>query len=210
VIFALLVVILFIWLGNDDDGSAVTTVTTTATTTTVPPTTTTAPATTTSSEATTTSAAPTTTIPFEGDTSPKINETASGTPGPNLTDVRIGDHPEDGFVRVVFDLTGEGTPFYVVGYQDPPFSDMESEVAVDGTAFIHVTISPALTFDIDTFEPTYTGDDELFPGFDPITEIQFLTDFEATLEWVIGLSAERPFTVEILQDPLRVVIDIAK
>jgi hypothetical protein len=204
VIFALLVVVAFIWLSDDDDGNAVTTVTTSATTT--------APATTTTAEATTTTtAATTTTIEFEGDTSPKTNETISGDPGPNLTDVRIGDHPEDGFVRIVFDLTGEGTPFYVVGYQDPPFVETSGdEVAVDGTAFIHVTISPALTYDIDTFDPTYEGDQELRPGFDPIVEIQFIGDFEATMEWVIGLDGEHPFTVAILQDPLRVVIDIAK
>jgi hypothetical protein len=28
--------------------------------------------------------------------------------------------------------------------------------------------------------------------------------------WVIGLSGQRAFTVEILQDPLRLVLDIAK
>ena len=213
VVFALVVVVVFIWLSNDDDGTALTTVTTSANTTTTAPATTTTAATTTTGESTTTTGATTTTttIAFDGDTAAKSNFTITGEPGPYLTDVRIGDHPDDGFVRVVFDLTGEGQPFYVIGYADPPFLQVSGdEVPVDGNAFIHVVISPALTHDIDTFEPVYTGDEELIPGFDPIVEIQYLGDFEATMEWVIGLTAERPFTVAILQDPLRVVIDIGK
>jgi len=213
VVFALLVVVLFIWLSGDDDGSAVTTVTTSATTTTSASETTTTTSATTTTESTTTTevSTTTTTIPFAGDTDAKSNLTVSGDPGPYLTDLRIGDHPEDGFVRVVFDLSGDGQPFYVIGYADPPFVAISGdEVAVDGSAFIHVVISPALTHDIDTFDPVYTGDEELFPGIDPIVEVQFLGDFEATMEWVIGLTDERPFTVAILQDPLRVVIDIAK
>lgn len=211
VIFALLVVVVFIWLSGDDDGgSPVTTVTTSPATTTTGATTTTAAVTTTTEPASTTTVAPTTTtIAFEGDTSTKTNDTITGNPGPNLTDLRVGQHP--GFVRVVFDLTGDGQPLYIVGYQDPPFMEVsDDEVEVDGNAFIYVNISPALTHDIDTFEPTYTGDEELRPGFDPIVEIQFIGDFEAVMEWVIGLDSERPFTVEILQDPLRLVIDIAK
>ena len=211
VVFALLVVVLFIWLGGDDDGGAVTTVTTSATTTTTAPVTTTTEAatTTTAGVTTTTSAATTTTIAFDGDTTTKTNDTITGDPGPYLTDVRVGDH--SGFVRIVFDLSGDGTPIYTVGYQDPPFLETSGdEVDVDGTAFIHVTISPALTHDIDTFDPVYEGDDEIRPGFDPVVELQLLGDFEAYLEWVIGLDGEHPFTVEVFQDPLRVIIDIAK
>lgn len=208
VIFALLVVVIFIWVSDDDDGSAITTVTTSATTT--APSTTTTAATTTTVESTTTTASTTTTVPFDGDTEPKSNLTVTGDPGPYLTDVRVGDHPDDGFVRIVFDLTGEGQPFYVIGYADPPFLAISGdEVAVDGSAFIHVAISPALTHDVDTFDPVYTGGEELFPGLDPIVELQFLGDFEATMEWVIGLESDQPFTVVILQDPLRIVIDIA-
>lgn len=212
VIFALLVVVVFIWLSDDDDGGAVTTVTTSpTTTTTAATTTTTAAATTTTVAATTTTAPTTTTVPFVGDTTTKTNETITGSPGPHLTDVRVGDHPEEGFVRVVFDLTGDGTPWYIVGYESPPFmATSGDEVEVAGSAFLAVHISPAMRHDIDTFELIYLGPEEFDPGFDPIVEIQFIDDFEATMQWVIGLTSERPFTVEVLQDPLRLVIDIAK
>jgi len=215
--FALLVVVVFIWLSDDDDGGAVTTVVTTstvATTTTAPATTTTA-GTSTTEVTTTTSPATTTTIAFEGDTSTKTNDTQSGDPGPYLKSIRVGDHP--GFVRVVFDLTGSGEPVYIVGYEDPPFSGTSGEeVTVDGAAFIGVNFSPGLRHDIDTLELIYEGDEEFDPGFDPIVEIQFLDDFEAAMYWVIGLTSERPFTVELLEgngtggEGIRLVIDIAK
>ena len=35
-------------------------------------------------------------------------------------------------------------------------------------------------------------------------------DFEAAMTWVIGLDGQRAFTVQVLQEPLRVVVDIAK
>jgi hypothetical protein len=194
------VALLIVVLATDDNGTTAATTTTGASTTAV---TTTAASTTTSS----TTAASTTT--FAGGTDTVTHTEMTGTPGPNLTDLRIGDH--DGFVRVVFDLTGAGTPMYIVGYESPPFSGASGEpVPVGGTAFLAVHLSPALRYDVDTMVPTYTGDLVLVPGLDPIEQIVFVDDFEAAMYWVIGLSAQRPFTVEVMQDPVRLVIDIAK
>ena len=178
--------------------------TTTATTTTTPTTTTTV-ATTTTTGGTTTS-----TIPFAGDTTTKSNPTQEGSPGPTLTDVRSGDH--EGFVRVVFEFTGTGTPMWDVGYAAPPFTGGGSgeNVPVLGSAFLKVHVMPGTRYDIDDGTLVYTGDTMIDPGLDPIVEIRFVDDFEADMVWVIGLTTERPFTAEVLQDPLRLVIDIAK
>ena len=202
-VIALLVVVL---MTSDDDGTAATTtavstsapVTTTAATSSTDGTTTTAP---------TTSTGVTTTLP--GSTDTVTNTEITGTPGPNLTDVRIGDH--DGFVRIVFDLTGAGTPMYIVGYENAPFLATSGDpVPVEGAVFLAVHLSPARRFDIDTMVPTYTGDLVLEPGFDPIAQVVFIDDFEAAMQWVIGLDAQHPFTVEVLQDPLRLVVDVSK
>ncbi|OFW66830.1 MAG: hypothetical protein A2Z12_00645 [Actinobacteria bacterium RBG_16_68_21] len=178
--------------------------------TTAPITTPSTAATTTTAGSTTTTGATTTTIPFPGDIATKSNPTAEGSPGPTLTDVRAGDH--DAFVRVVFDFTGTGTPIYEVGYADPPFAGGGSgaEVPVLGSAFLKVQVMPGIRFDMDSGTLVYLGDTMIDPGFDPIVEIQFIDDFEANMVWVIGLTSERPFTVDVLQDPLRLVIDIAK
>ncbi len=207
-----------VWLFTGRGSSTTTTqaaatTTTTAVTTSTAATTTTAAVTTTSGAVTTTtSAVTTTTNAFVGDTTPKTNDTESGDPGPVLTDVRWGDHPEDGFVRVVFEFTGSGTPIYDVRYEDPPFLGGGSgeEVPVLGTAFLRVEVFPGTRYDMNTNTLVYTGDTTLDPGVDPIVEVQFVDDFEAYMTWVIGLTGERAFTVEVLQDPLRLVIDIAK
>lgn len=210
VLFALLVVVVFIWFSDEGIDSAVTSTsgapTSTVTSTTPGTTTTTTPGTT-----TTTTGASTSSIAFAGDTATKSNEDLEGDPGPQLTGVRVGDHPEDGYVRVVFDLTGDGSPLYVIGYEDGPFQETSGDtVEVDGAAYLVVHISPARLHDIDTGEPTYTGAEEFDPRADPIVEIQFIDDFEASMTWVIGLTSERPFIVRVFQDPLRVVVDIAK
>ena len=178
----------------------------TAATTTEPVTTTAAP---TTVATTTTTLAPTTTV-FIGGIETVTNLEPEGTPGPNLTEVRVGD--QDGFVRVVFDFTGTGTPIYEVGYADPPFAGGGSgaEVPVLGSAFLKVQVMPGIRFDMDSGTLVYLGDTMIDPGLDPIVEIQFIDDFEANMVWVIGLTSERPFTVDVLQDPLRLVIDIAK
>jgi hypothetical protein len=208
VAIAALVVVLVI----TDDGGPSSAATTTAATTTAPPGTSSTTATTsatTSTTATTTTTAPATTTTFGGATATVGLDTVAGSPGPQLTDLRVGDHP--GYVRVVFDLSGDGTPLYTVGYETPPFSGASGEpTPVDGTAFLVVRLFPALRYDIDTMVPTYTGELVIEPGFDPISQVVFIDDFEAMMVWVIGLTSEQPFTVDVLQEPLRLVIDIAK
>ena len=210
ILVALLAVFAVVVLSGGDD-TATTTSTTAATTTSEATTTTegsvTTGATTTTADTTTTSGATTTTFP--GGTATVTHTDITGEPGANLTDVRIGDH--EGFVRVVFDLTGNGTPFYIVGYETPPFTATSGDpVPVEGSAYLAVHLFPARRFDMDTLELTYEGDLVIDPGLDPIEQIVFVDDFEATMLWVIGLTAEKPFTVDVLQDPLRLVIDIAK
>ena len=180
--------------------TAVATTTSTASTTT----TTTAPA------STTTAGPTTTTIPFEGDTTTKSNATQVGSPGPTLTDVRFGDHGN--FVRVVFDFIGSGTPMYDVGYASPPFVGGGSGEAVPvlGSAFLRIQVVPGALYDINTGTLVYVGDTTIDPGMDPVVELQFVDDFEAYMTWVLGLTGQKPFTVEVMQDPLRLVIDVAK
>lgn len=205
VLVAVIAVLVAVLLTRDDDGAAATTTTasTSVPSTTAPDITTTQATTTT----TTTTAAVTTTL--AGGIETVTNPAISGTPGPNLTDVRVGDH--DGYVRIVFDLTGNGTPMYVIGYESPPFIATSGEaIPVAGAAFLAIHLTPASTYDIDTAVLTYTGDRVLEPGYAPVSQIVLIDDFEAVSHWVIGLDAQRPFTVDVLQDPLRVVIDIAK
>lgn len=211
VAFALGVMVLIITLTGPHDPNATTTTSladTTTTTGTVETTTTTEPATTTTAGATTTTAAE---VDFADDVDEVLNTDIEGSPGPSLMDIRFGAHP--GFARIVFDLTGSGTPLYHVRYEDPPFyTDGEgAEVDINGSAFLVVTMSPVASYDPESedFELVYTGDRELYPGLDPIVEVINTGDFEGQMTWIIGLTGQKGFRVEVLQDPLRIVIDVA-
>lgn len=211
-----LVILLLVFVLFDDDGgapsttaAATTTPTTTAPTTGTPTTqgTTTAGPTTTTTT-TTTQATTTTTFGTTGD---KEGD-GEGQPGGHLTDVRVGDH--DGFTRVVFEFDGTGIPMYRVAYADPPFftSGEGAEVPVDGAFFLQVLAFPGRVVDIEDpdLPRTYPGPDRFEPGLGVIAEIVLIDDFEAAMTWVIGLSAEKGFTVDTLTDPVRLVIDIGK
>src|SRR5262245_51522197 len=63
-----------------------------------------------------------------------------------LTDADAGAEGCLDRVTFYFESLGDGTPpGYRVAYQDPPFTDGDppEEIAVDGNAFLSVTISPA-------------------------------------------------------------------
>lgn len=209
VAFALGVLVLIITLSGPHDPNATTTTAAETTTTAAPDTTTTTePATTTTAAETTTTAAG---VDFADDVDEVLNTDIEGDPGPSLMDIRFGAHP--GYARIVFDLTGSGTPMYHVRYEDPPFyTDGEgAEVEINGEAFLVVTMSPVVSYDPESedFELVYTGDRELYPGLAPIVEVINTGDFEGQMTWIIGLTGQKGFRVEILQDPLRLVIDIA-
>lgn len=173
--------------GDDDDDSAAASTTTSTTVATTTTTTTEAPTTT------------TTTTAFDGSTAPTEGPaTATGTA--LLTDVQVAP----GQVTFTF---REGTPGYRITYVDPPITQDGSgeEVDVAGNAYLGVRFEPASGADLSgaEFQETYTGPERV-PGEDPITEVVRTGDFEAVLNWVIGLDAERAYRVEVDAPMLRV------
>jgi len=199
--------------GDDDAG----TTTTAAPTTTAATTTTEATTTTSSTAATTTTAAPTTTSstaattttaappPFSGDTSTKGSSGITGSPGA-LTDIRIGEH--SGYTRVVFDFEGSGEHWWTVGYVPDVVGGGSGEpCGVSGAAVLSVEAQFASAFWVDQ---TYFGPTEFSPTFDSsVVQVKFCEDFEAVLQVGIGVTGEKPFNAFVMQDPLRLVIDIA-
>lgn len=213
-----LAVVLIVLLLRADDGGTSTTIaadTTAAPTTGAPATTganTTDPASsTTGSPATTSTSTTTTTVPpFAGDTLLKQGGIV-GDPGGQLTDVRFAQR--EGFTRIVFDFTGAGIPAYQIGYAPGPFTDTAgTSIAVGGNRFLLVTVFPAMRWDItdpDNLVRVYTGPERIDLSTRSLTEMVFLDDFEATMQWVIGVSAEQDFTVGTLGGPPRIYVDVA-
>ena len=128
-----------------------------------------------------------------------------------LTDVRVGGH--DDFDRVVLEFEDDGTSAYEVGYVEPPIrtAGKGEDVDVDGGAFLEIRLFSATGVDFDRGDPyelTYQGPDRVAGDTTVATEVVQTGDFEATLSWVVGLDAEAPFAVQVLEGPLRLVVDI--
>lgn len=127
---------------------------------------------------------------------------------PLLVDVRTGRHDEEGFDRVVFEFRSV-LPGYRIEYVQSPITACGSglPVTIAGNAFLQVRMVPSGAQEKDghaTFGPT-----ELTPGLPSILEVARTCDFEGVLTWVVGLGAEADFTVLVLTNPYRLVVDVA-
>ena len=119
---------------------------------------------------------------------------------------------QEGFDRFVLEFAGTGTPTYFVRYVDGPVTDTSgAEIAVEGSALLSVVAFPARTFDFEDpdFAKTYEGPLVIRSDTRHIIEAKFIEDFEATMEWVLGLESQTGFEVSVLNDPPRLVVDVA-
>lgn len=150
--------------------------------------------------------APTDPIPFEGARDPVEVPGEVAPPVPELMDVRTGKHED--FDRVVFEFR-DAVPGYRVEYISPPATECGSgfDVPVNGDAALQVQMSPAAAHN-DAGESTFALQ-ELSPGLPSILEVERTCDFEGILTWVVGLVEEADFSVFTLQEPARVVVDVA-
>jgi hypothetical protein len=155
---------------------------------------------------------------FRGATT-QLSSTGPTAPG-FLIDATAGAQGCLDVVTFTFQTQGDGTPpGYTVGYRDPqkdPFLDGDppSPIDVPGSAFLAVTILPALSTDptVEGNPSTYLGNLSLQYGDHHHLEIVRelpdgkTADGQDTINWVIGLGAARPFRVDRAANPPRVMI----
>jgi hypothetical protein len=128
-----------------------------------------------------------------------------------LSRVRAASHP--GFDRVVFEFENENRPAVSVEYVSPPFTvnPTGEEIAVRGSAFLLIGMPGASGFDlsVDPARQTYTGPLRIQADLPTVLDIVETSDFEAQLNWVLGLRGSVPFHVRVFGEPPRVVVDVA-
>ena len=145
--------------------------------------------------------------PFPANTDPDTGNPSAGALV-SVTDIRIGRH--DGFDRVVFEADGTGTPGWDVRYVDAAQSQGSGDdIEVDGGAVLQVTIS-GVGIPADTGVEEYPGPDRLSAGdTEVVTEVVWDSTFEGTSVAFAGVTEETPFRVYLLEDPARVVLEVA-
>jgi hypothetical protein len=124
------------------------------------------------------------------------------------SDIRTGAH--ECFERVVIELAGTGdVPGVRVEYVDDPIhlspSDQTVEVAGEATLVISVAAwMPSMVGD------GYDGPTQFEPdNVSHILELRQIENFEGMTAWAVGVDSERGFTVDFLDSPVRIVVDIA-
>jgi hypothetical protein len=125
-----------------------------------------------------------------------------------VTDVRVGAHPESGgFDRIVFEFKAGSAGGWVeyVNKQDVLSCGPGEVVPLQGQAALKVHFDPAGQHE--DFVPTNAPRQLSGPG-NSILESKSICDFEAVLEWAMGTSGVKPFSVTVLDNPKRVVIDV--
>lgn len=197
--------------GGSDSGSVpIALVPTTTTTTAAPAVTTTAPPTTVPRAATT--SPPRTTAPsveelsgFQTDPFRREHSVVAP-PIPTLTSIRAASHP--GYDRVVFDFDGPLPGAVSVRYVDRVIADGSgTPVAVDGDAFLQVRFEEAQAHS-EAGEPTVPARSR--PDLPVLTESVLAGDYEGYVTVALGVEARAPFRVIELNNPTRVVVDIAR
>ena len=118
---------------------------------------------------------------------------------------------QTGYDRVVYEFNGTGRPAYRVRYVAEP-KDGVSGDAIDapGDAFLQVDVSSVATPAENDPVPVDPSD-AMLSGTVVTYAPALWGGFEGVGEQFIGIrGAQRPFRVTVLQDPTRLVVDIAK
>lgn len=124
-----------------------------------------------------------------------------------VTGVRVGAH--DGFDRVVVDLEGEGEPGWFVDYTSTPMQETVGHpLEVAGNAFLNINIDGTVY----PFELGHDNDVPVQMAGDTGNVIDVISagTYEGRSQIVVGLRSELPYSVQVLENPKRVVVDIVQ
>lgn len=149
--------------------------------------------------------------PFYANTEPDERPGATDQEMAVLSRVRVGTH--DGYDRVVWEFSEGDRPRVRVEYVDEPRQPGSGNaVDVAGGAYLRLIAEFATDRGAELYAPgaePYEGPSRLDGGnAQVVREVVSLGDFEANMQWAIGVDQERPFRIRMLEDPLRIAVDV--
>jgi hypothetical protein len=122
-------------------------------------------------------------------------------------DVRVGAHPESGgWDRIVFEFK-DVRPAGLIEYRDDVAGcGSGNAVTLPGDAILSVRFDATNAHD-ESGQLTIDATEVNGPG-NIILKSVSTCDFEAVVEWAIGLKGMKNYKVALLENPTRVVIDV--
>lgn len=149
--------------------------------------------------------------PFYANTEPDERPAAPDQDMAVLSQVRVGVH--EGFDRVVWEFSEGDRPRVRVEYVDQPRQPGSGNpVDVAGGAYLRLIAEFATDRGAELYAPDaqpYEGPRRLDGGTaQAVQEVVSLGDFEANMQWAVGVDQQRPFRMRVLESPLRIVVDV--
>ena len=129
------------------------------------------------------------------------------------SEMRVGRH--DCYERWVFEMTGSGDrPGWSVGYRDPLIADPAGfEVDLAGDASLEVVVRVWTVTDYPGRPPEWppfaSPTTIVTDGFAALREVRYISAFEGSTQFGIGVDQPRPFRAFWLDGPPRLVVDVA-
>ena len=131
-----------------------------------------------------------------------------GHPELQIEDVRAGSH--EGVDRVVVELSGTGTPNVLAGYTADPRQQASGLPLVPaGNAYFELIIQ-GVPWSMGLSDADLAKADPAGVAAGGIQEIADGGVFEADAQYIVGLNAQRPYNLYLLENPTRVVVDFQK
>ena len=131
-----------------------------------------------------------------------------GHPELQIEDVRAGSH--EGVDRVVVELSGTGTPNVLAGYTaDPRQQASGLPLMPAGNAYFELIIQ-GVPWSMGLSDADLAKADPTGVAAGGIQEIADGGIFEADAQYIVGLNAQRPYNLYLLENPTRVVVDFQK
>lgn len=124
-----------------------------------------------------------------------------------LKAVRTGRH--ESFDRVVFEFEGNVVPGYQIEYVDKPVRDcgQGAVVPIAGDGFLMIRLQPSNAH-TEAGEASVQNRQQT-PNLPILKELKLICDFEAEVQWILGLASPNRYRVLELTSPARLVVDIA-
>lgn len=124
-----------------------------------------------------------------------------------LVDIRSGVH--EGFDRVVFEFSGDGVPSWRGKYTDAAAELGRGEpIEVAGEHLLEINVNGP-TWGTESSDELPSGEYYERDRGGAFEEIFIQGPFEAHSQYLIGLDQELPFQIQLLEDPTRIVVDLA-
>ncbi|WKD59776.1 AMIN-like domain-containing (lipo)protein [Corynebacterium caspium] len=125
-----------------------------------------------------------------------------------VTNIRLGSH--EGFDRLVVDFVGTGDPGWHINYEDRP-TQLASGLPVEysGKTALNINID-GTTYPFEIGVQDFTPRTITSPDTRVIEEAKFVGSFESNSQLVVGLKDTVPYSVTVLHEPTRLVLDFVR